>query len=176
MDLPSFRFHPAPLETGAIVRQAGLCVCCNQEVDHVYVGPVISIHDLEEKLCPWCIANGQANEKFDAEFSDRQPLEEAGVSPELIEEVATRTPGYVCWQQPAWETHLKHPCAFVGDATVKALGQMTGEERQTFMEAARLDRDELAELLSIYRPNSNPGVYHFRCLETGFNRFRMEYA
>jgi hypothetical protein len=53
---------------------------------------------------------------------------------------------------------------------------MSAEERQAFMESARLDREELAELLGIYRPNSNPGVYHFRCLETGFNRFRMEYA
>jgi hypothetical protein len=28
----------------------------------------------------------------------------------------------VCWQQPAWEAHLGNPCAFVGDATAKALG------------------------------------------------------
>ena len=176
MNLPTFRFHPDPLETGAIVRQAGHCVCCNQDVESIYIGPTISIHDLEEKLCPWCIADGQANEKFDVEFSDRQPLEDAGVPPEIIEEIACRTPGFICWQQPAWEVHEGRPCAFVGDASSKALAEMTPEERHAFMESARLDRDAFDELMGIYRPNSNPGIYHFRCLETGFNRFRMEYT
>lgn len=176
MDLPPFRFHPDPVKSGAIVRQKTHCVCCDQDVDFVYVGPAASIHDLEEKLCPWCIANGQANEKFDVEFSDRLPLEEAGVEPEVIEEIVCRTPGYVCWQQPAWEVHLGRPCQFIGDATSKSLVQMTPDERAAFMESARLDRDEFDELMGIYRPNSNPGIYHFRCPETGFNRFRMEYS
>lgn len=176
MDLPFFRFHPDPLGTGAIVRQAGHCVCCNQDVDYLYVGPSTSIHDLEEKLCPWCIASGEANEKFDVEFSDPQPLEDAGISPDLIEEVTCKTPGYVCWQQPAWEVHSGHPCSFIGDASIKSLQAMTQDEWQAFMESAKLDRDEFEELLGIYRPNSNPGIYHFRCLESGFNRFRMEYA
>ncbi len=176
MDLPSFRFHPDPLRTGAIVKQAGHCSCCDQPVDYLYVGPAASIYDLEEKLCPWCIASGAAAEKFDVEFSERQPLIEAGVDPEVIEEIVGRTPGYICWQHPTWEVHQGKPCQFIGDTTGKALRQMSKDELAAFMESARLDREGFEELLGIYRPNSNPGVYHFRCSETGFNRFRMEYT
>jgi len=176
MDLPSFRFHPDPEGNGAIVRQAGHCICCEQDVEFLYVGPTISIHDLDEKLCPWCIADGRASEKFDVEFSDSQALADAGLPPELIKEIAERTPGYVCWQQPVWVVHEGQPCVFVGDATLQALTQMTPQERDAFMQAARLDQDEFEELMAIYRPNSDPGIYHFRCPKTGFNCFRMEYA
>ena len=61
MELPKFRYHPNPIASGAIVNQDGTCACCEKDVDHLYMGHLFSIHDLEEKLCPWCIGSGEAN-------------------------------------------------------------------------------------------------------------------
>ena len=37
----------------------------------VYVGPVFAAHDdVDGPLCPWCIADGTAAERFEAEFTD----------------------------------------------------------------------------------------------------------
>lgn len=176
MELPSFRYHPQPLVTGAIVKLNGHCRCCEKQVDHMYVAPTFSIYELDEQLCPWCIADGSANLKFDVEFSDPHPLAITGLPQEKIDEVTTRTPGFVCWQQPTWLTHCNEACAFLGDATNKALDSMTDPERLDFMKTGRLDRDEVEELLSIYRPGADPGIYHFRCLHCHFNRFGIEYS
>ncbi len=176
MELPSFRYHPKPLDTGAIVKQQGHCVCCGKDVEYMYVAPTFSIHDLDEKLCPWCIADGSANEKFDVEFSDPHPLAVAGMPQAMIDEVTTRTPGFVCWQQPTWLGHCGEAAAFLGDATPKALDKMTSDERKDFMKTGRLDREEFGELMGIYRPGANPGIYHFCCLHCDFSRFGIEYS
>lgn len=176
MELPTFRYHSDPISTGAIVEQSGQCVCCDKQTPYLYVGPAFSIHELEEKLCPWCIADGSANEKFDVEFSDRHALELAGLRTETIDLVTTRTPGFICWQQPTWLTHCDDACVFLGDATIATLQKITEEERKDLLKTGHLDREEFEDIMGYYRPGSNPGIYHFRCLTCDFNRFGIEYS
>ncbi|MCA8998918.1 MAG: CbrC family protein [Planctomycetaceae bacterium] len=99
MDLPTFRYHPDPLASGAIKKESGICACCGKHADYMYVASAYSSHDLRGKLCPWCIADGSAHDKFDVEFSDSVPLSDDGIPEHIIEEVVQRTPGFISWQQ-----------------------------------------------------------------------------
>jgi hypothetical protein len=106
MDLPIFKYHPDPIATGSIEPSDIRCICCGEQRGYTYVGPVFSIEELSEYICRWCIADGSAHDKFDAEFSDAAGVagySEAIVLPNtVIEEVAFRTPGFLGWQQEHW--------------------------------------------------------------------------
>jgi len=122
-ELPYFRFHPRPLKTGAF--QSGdprKCDCCGELTSVFYTGPFYSAAKVNA-LCPWCIADGGASDRFDGEFQDWASVEgvpagpDAGipsVSRESLLELTQRTPGYRGWQQEIWLTHCNEPCAFAG--------------------------------------------------------------
>jgi len=110
--LPSFRYHPDPLATGSVVRSEDACTVCGQARGFGYDGPVFSAEHDDEPICPWCIADGSAHERFDAEFTDYTELEE--VPREVLDEVTQRTPGFSGWQQEHWLAHCGDACAFVG--------------------------------------------------------------
>ena len=99
--LPAFRYHPDPLASGSVVASEATCRCCGHARGHVYVGPVYAEEELSEALCPWCIADGAAAEKFDAEFVDVACFPDA-LPDDAAEEIARRTPGYATWQGEAW--------------------------------------------------------------------------
>jgi uncharacterized protein CbrC (UPF0167 family) len=109
--LPSFRYHPDPVATGSVVRADEACSVCGEARGFLYGGPVYSRHD-EELICPWCIADGSAHERYDAEFTDSEGLED--VPRDVVDEVTQRTPGFSGWQQEHWLSHCGDACAFVG--------------------------------------------------------------
>jgi uncharacterized protein CbrC (UPF0167 family) len=122
-NLPKFKYHPNPIETGAFkTDKIVTCDCCGQETNIYYTTPFYSVDDIEA-LCPFCIANGKAAEKFDGEFQDYSSIEGISSSPstpntldnkEAVEEVTMRTPGYCGWQQEVWLSHCNDLCAFIG--------------------------------------------------------------
>lgn len=68
--LPQFKYHPKPLETGAFEQDKTVeCDCCEQQTSVYYSGPFYCVDEVEH-LCPWCIADGSAAEKFAGSFQD----------------------------------------------------------------------------------------------------------
>ncbi|NDV93907.1 hypothetical protein D0T84_03105 [Dysgonomonas sp. 521] len=123
-ELPYFKYHPDPIETGAFESdQTVECDCCGKETPIYYTGPFFSVEDIEA-LCPWCISSGKAAKKFKGDFQDYSSIEGIAVTPgdadtinytkEAIEELTERTPGYRGWQQEHWLGHCNDLCAFVG--------------------------------------------------------------
>ncbi|UGS88834.1 CbrC family protein (plasmid) [Ralstonia wenshanensis] len=131
--LPYFRYHPAPLATGAVAASEKICACCNQARGYIYVGPVYSVNDLHDALCPWCIADGSAASKLDASFADSHPLARAGVPAEVMEEVNLRTPGYISWQQEWWLSHCGDACEFHGDASIQDIESASDSTKQAWL-------------------------------------------
>jgi uncharacterized protein CbrC (UPF0167 family) len=101
MDLPVFRYHPDPVASGSIVASDAQCVCCGKRRGFIYTGPAYCEEELENALCPWCIADGTAHEKFDANFGNPDELPD-DVPPETVDEIAYRTPGFSAWQDEKW--------------------------------------------------------------------------
>src|SRR5947207_6887785 len=91
--LPTFRYHPDPIATGSVKPSDKECRSCGEARGYIYTSSVYAEESLDEEICPWCIADGSAAEKFDASFCDANPLAEADVPDHIIEEVTMRTPG-----------------------------------------------------------------------------------
>jgi uncharacterized protein CbrC (UPF0167 family) len=111
--LPSFRYHPDPVATGAIAASREVCVCCEQSRGWIYTLSLYTEQDVPGRICPWCIADGTAAERFDGEFVDSYGLD--GVSWEVLQEVTRRTPAFHAWQDPRWLVHCHDAAAFRGE-------------------------------------------------------------
>ncbi|WP_198942860.1 CbrC family protein [Actinophytocola xanthii] len=127
---PQFRFSPNAYELGIIVAEPVRCSCCERDREWRYNGGMYT-EKSDVELCPWCIADGSAAERFDGSFIDWLDIEGVPDDPDEIEgatpepmtvdadaarEVATRTPSYPSWQQERWLSHCGLPCAFLGFA------------------------------------------------------------
>ena len=166
--LPTFTYHPNPIDTRSVVESAVVCECCNQSRGYVYKGPVYAEEELADCICPWCIADGSAHARFDAEFTDRAGIGDYGnwerVPDSIVEEVAFRTPGFSGWQQERWWTHCGDAAEFLGPVGVNE-ARLLGEE---FLSAIRsdagLDDDPYwDDYLAALHISNGPTAYAFRC-------------
>src|SRR4051812_34567039 len=114
--LPVFRYHPDPVSTGSVEESATPCRRCERARGWIYTGPVFAIEELDDELCPWCIDDGSAAATFDADFTDVGWGVPNDVPPEVIDEVAKRTPGFSGWQQEHWLYHCADAAAFLGQS------------------------------------------------------------
>jgi hypothetical protein len=161
--LPYFCYHPDPLTTGSVVASDKECVCCNQARGYIYVAPVYATNDLDESLCPWCIADGSAATQLGASFADSYPLHKAGVPDEITEEVNLRTPGYISWQQEYWLSHCNDACEFHGDASAKDVETASLETKQSWLEEYKQDEAGWTWATEGYQPGGNSALYKFVC-------------
>jgi len=123
-ELPHFKYHPNPLETGAFTEEDDpvICDCCGRETMISYSGPFYSMQEVG-LLCPDCIASGKAAEKFDGDFQDAYSTDEVNDDAKT-EELIHRTPGYCGWQQEYWRAHCDDYCAYLGTVGTEELKQM----------------------------------------------------
>lgn len=120
-NLPRFRYHPNPLVTQAFKEKdiPETYDCCGRPTNIVYTGPFYSVENINY-LCPECIANGSAAQKFDGEFQDEYSVDNVSDKARL-DELIHRTPGYCGWQQEYWRAHCDDFCAFLGYVGAKEL-------------------------------------------------------
>lgn len=168
--LPLFTYHVDPLATGAIEPRRIACACCGQARSHVYVQPVYATQDLDEKLCPWCIADGSAASKLGASFSDPQPLREAGLAPDIVDEVSLRTPGYSSWQQEEWLAHCNDACEFHGDATADDVEDASEATRADWRQHYGKTEKQWGAAIRDYEPAGDNAFYKFVCRHCGLVR------
>lgn len=188
--LPYFKYHPEPIKTGAFITDdTVICDCCGKETDIYYEGPFFSVDDIEA-LCPWCIADGSASEKFDGDFQDLSSVEgisttydnygeysgyQSVVSKENLEELIRRTPGYHGWQQEYWLTHCGDLCAFVGYVGWKDIANRLNEFVSLEDDISDIDMtiDDLSNNLT------NEGHcqgYLFKCCCCGKLRLHIDFS
>ncbi|CAN5528954.1 CbrC family protein [soil metagenome] len=114
--LPTFRYHPDPVATGAFERQNGTCRACGRARGWVYVVTPYAEENLRDALCPWCVADGSAAAAFAATFADLGDDVPDTVAAAVRDEIAHRTPGFSAWQQERWLFHCDDGAAFLGAA------------------------------------------------------------
>lgn len=172
MNLPYFKYHPDPIATGSVVRSDAECECCGELRGFIYIGPVYVEDELDEALCPWCIADGSAYSKFDASFTDSDSIGDYGawdsVPKHVVDLVAHQTPGFSGWQQERWWTHCGDAAAFlgrVGHGELIAYGQ---EAISSIQESTGLpDGPEWESFFAALDRDGSPTAYLFRCTKCG---------
>lgn len=134
-ELPKFKYHPSPFTSRALVDSEKTCECCGQARGYMYDGPVYCTAEVE-CVCPWCIADGSAQAKWDAQFTDATFADSHGehvdLPREVYEEVLSRTPGVVGALQPVvWWVHCGEPAEFlkVEDERVQFRCHVCGKRR-----------------------------------------------
>ncbi|SPT70510.1 CbrC family protein [Anaerobiospirillum thomasii] len=126
LDLPAFKYHPNPLETGAFEQSADgvVCNCCCKITHIFYTVPFYAVEDIDY-LCPLCIASGKAADKYKGSFQDDCFVDDGVEDPARLDELIHKTPGYCGWQQEYWRAHCGDYCAYlgcVGARELRALG------------------------------------------------------
>lgn len=169
--LPTFKYHPDPIATGSVVAAPEYCICCDRSRGYVYAGPIYGDGDGTEIICPWCIADGSAHDILGVSFVDEAGISldddddtQSPVAPDMVDELAHRTPGFCAWQQEFWWTHCAAPAEYMGPAGKRELTALGLDAIAAIRasSATRNDRDWL-ELFDALSRDGSPTAYVFRC-------------
>ena len=170
-NLPKFKYHPDPIVTGSIKESQNECLCCGHGRGYIYSGPVYAVEELEESICPWCIADGSANAKFGASFTDESGVGGYGdwdsVPADVIATVAYRTPGFNGWQQEQWWTHCGDAAAFIGRAGFKELRAHGDTAVEAIRQNTGLEGGHWDSFLHALSKDGSPTAYLFECIHCG---------
>jgi uncharacterized protein CbrC (UPF0167 family) len=169
--LPTFRYHPDPIDSGSIVSSDATCRSCGQARGFIYSGPVYAREELDDSLCPWCIADGSAAARFEAEFVDPSGVGNYGewesVSPDVVAEVSRRTPGFSGWQQERWWTHCGDAAEFLGAAGRTELMARWPEAIDAIRAEAGYEGQNWDDYFAALSRDHGPTAYVFRCRHCG---------
>lgn len=170
---PHFPYHPAPIATGAVKASDAVCRRCGHARGFIYSGaPYSRRDDLQDAICPWCIADGSAARTFKASFISTSEDE---LPPGPHRELYERTPGYASWQGEFWLCHHDDACEFHGDATREDLNALTGAEEALFLQENPFVEDYWADMKANHDPETSAlGVYRFRCRHCGLTRLGVD--
>ena len=167
-DFPVFVYHPDPVATGSVTASAAECVCCGRSRGFVYQGPVYSTADVPRgRLCPWCIADGSAADRFDAHFTDIDAQQQIGEEAAAL--IDRRTPGFSAWQQERWLVHCGDGAAFLGPAGARELARhpMALESLRAQLAEGRWPQDQIEHYLQALDKHGQPTAYLFACRHCG---------
>ena len=166
MDLPAFRYHPDPIASGSIVASDASCACCGEARGFIYTGPTYCEAEVEDALCPWCIADGSAAKKLDADFTDSACFPDE-IARATVEEIALRTPGFSAWQQGKWLACCGDAAAFlepVGHGEMRArYPQIEGALMMYIVHELGISGGAATRFLQSLDRDQGPTAYVFAC-------------
>ena len=149
------------------------CACCGKERGYLYTGPLHgrATDGLEDSLCPWCIADGSAAERFGVSFVDVGWGVPAAVPTAVLEELTQRTPSFTAWQQERWLYHCDDAAVYIGRADHERLASHPNALRMVLHENDEFGWPEVASTAWVESMSSDgsPTAYLFRCLHCGID-------
>jgi uncharacterized protein len=158
------RFGGGLAPVGVTRNVLGGRTCCFGYIDKngdIYTGSVHADTDLNDALCPWCIADGSAHRRFGAEFVD---LFDGNVPKAMEEEVRFRTPSYTPWQQICWHVCCGEPAEYWGMADKLSIRpEWAGAIPSIRAQIKPADDRELEAYLGSLSTDRGPSAYVFRC-------------
>ena len=116
VSLPHFPYHRDPGLSGSLRQSEEACSCCGKSPGVLYAGNVYSRVRVDN-LCPWCIADGSAAEKYEAEFFDADfcddQLNLVEMPAEFRRKVFGQTIGFATFNPIGWWVHCNEPAEYV---------------------------------------------------------------
>ena len=167
MTIPHFKYYPNPLEHNSVHASDKKCLCCQRRRGYIYIGPVYAEQSLDNKICPWCIFNGEAHRQFNAEFTEWGAIGDYGywedISDDIKKIIAYQTPSFQSWQGEKWWTHCGDAALFLGQADASKINSLGLDLRLSLEEDTGLAGKELDEYISSIEIDGSPTVYLFQC-------------
>jgi uncharacterized protein CbrC (UPF0167 family) len=165
--LPSFRYHPDPIDTGSIAESGATCAVCEEERGFIYAGPVYAEDDFEDAICPWCIADGSAHRSLGATFVDSEAF--AADTPDtVVAEITERTPGFAAWQAEEWPSCCGDAAAFVGPIGISEIRSkyrhLEAFVLRQIIYGLGISGGAATRMLESLRRDASPTAYLFECL------------
>ncbi|HEV2699719.1 MAG TPA: CbrC family protein, partial [Terriglobales bacterium] len=149
-----------------IIASEKACEVCGQKRTFIYSGVPYAKTEIE-CICPWCIADGSAHDKFGTEFVAREFIgggEWDTVPSGVADEVAFRTPGFSGWQQERWFTHCGDAAEFLGAMGKAELQQLGAEAIEVVKRASGYEDKEWEIFRESLDAKCGPSTaYLFRC-------------
>jgi uncharacterized protein len=175
--LPVFKYHPDPILSGSLQKSEEKCKACGRARGYIYTGPVYAEEDLSDALCPWCIADGSAHTKFDADFVDCEAFPDDVPQP-VMEEIMFRTPGYSAWQSEKWFTCCGEAMAFTEPVGIKDIREryyeLEGSLMMYIVHELEISGGAARRMLESLERDAGPTAYVFKCLRCGGNRAYLD--
>ena len=176
LSLPRFRYHSDPLRTGSVITTNDRCKCCRRVRRFIYTVGTPACPP--RTVCPWCIADGKAAQRFDTEFNDVDWGVPAGVPASALDELRFRTPSFTGWQHAHWLYHCGDACDFLGMFGYADL-QGTEPMMSAVVEAVAAygwPDDRVRSFVERLDPAEQPTAYLFRCLVCDAYRAYCDWA
>jgi len=159
MEKIKFKYHPNIYEDDILVHENGVCQCCGKQVDE-YIEHIYSSEDIE-CICLYCVNDGTAAKKFDAEFvADAEPVRD----PEKTDELFHRTPGYLAWQDDYWIACCDDYCQYLGRVGIAELNDMGIKDEVLEEYAQRDDAYPLEDVEEYMYKDGDMSGYLFQCI------------
>jgi uncharacterized protein CbrC (UPF0167 family) len=176
MTPPTFFYSPHAYSLGIIEQRNFTCPCCGETRTLCYTGNFYSADEVEA-ICPWCIADGSAAEKYDGSFvSDFEGLDPgpnglgAAMSPSSMAQVSRHTPGYASWQGDVWLGHCGEACIFLRYVGSQELAPVWAEVRDDAV-ASGWGEENIRD--HMHKDGDMTG-YLFRCQHCGRHRLHVD--
>ena len=116
VDLPHFPYHRDPVASGSVEFCDTICECCGAARGAVYLDNIYTAAAVQS-LCPWCIADGSAAQKYNATFIDGwfcdDNLDPVELAAEYHHAVFGRTIGVATYNPIGWWVHCGEPAEYV---------------------------------------------------------------
>lgn len=116
-----FQYHPNAYEQDVFEKGPATCQCCGKQTEVYY--PRMYCRKSIHSICPACIANGAAAEKFQGDFIQDAETEKVS-DPAKTEELFKRTPGYTSWQGEYWLACCNDYCEYLGEVGTVELEEL----------------------------------------------------
>lgn len=173
-NFPVFKYHYNPVKSSIFQRFKGVCSCCGNKTGWKYIGPFYCIDEIEN-LCPWCIKDGSAAEKFDLTYVDEHGPEKLEDSSKLLE-LTTKTPGYFSAHGDPWPAHCNDYCSLLGMTNWAELEPLLSELEIDIKISQEKNGLSYMELVSELNRKHSPLLAHlFKCNHCGKHRFTVDY-
>lgn len=175
--LPTFRFHPDPVQSGAVEASTATCSVCARARGFVYTGPCYVEDDFDAVLCPWCIADGSAFQRFAVTFAEVSPG--PGFDLQTADEIEERTPGFATWNPIDWPVCCKTPMAYlepVGHAELAARhAELAAALPARVAKEFAIAPDEATAVCERLHRDHAPTAHVFRCLHCRTPRVVLDF-
>jgi hypothetical protein len=171
-EIPSFKYNPDPFKIGVFKKKKALCPVCGNNTDVIYCGPFYSTKDVED-ICPDCIKNGTAADKYDGEFQDSASCENVD-NQEYVNELCHRTPGYCGWQQEVWLSHCGDFCQILGNVGWNEIAHLKDELIEDIDRIINDFNMTIKELQDNLISGGSLQGYLFKCVKCGKHRLHVD--